>query len=199
MAPGVPHGGVIIPASCESPWFFGHAAGECGGDTSSGGANSSGGSSNSGSSSGAGSGSGGSGCSPFVGQLCSTPVNSCGQSNQGLRTCSGACSVVAPPSDASCPTPQAVFDPRIDTGGIGADGSGKRVGKGKSCTFSWSSVNATNCTLTGPGVNMSGKTGTVTSPPLDNISIYTLRCFNGGEVFATKTFTCSIAPSLIEI
>lgn len=199
MAPGVPHGGVIIPASCESPWFFGHAAGECGGDTSSGGANSSGGSSNSGSSSGAGSGSGGSGCSPFVGQLCSTPVNSCGQSNQGLRTCSGACSVVTPPSDASCPAPQVVFDPRTDTGGIGADGSGKRVGRGKSCTFSWSSVNATGCTLTGPGVNLSGKTGTVTSPPLDNISVYTLKCFNGGEVFATKTFTCSVAPNLIEI
>jgi hypothetical protein len=140
-------------------------------------------------------------CTPNT--VCATsPANSCGMTNNLLWSSSCVCGPAAPitPAESSCPAPSIVFNPELSYGGIG-DATGKKIKKGNTCTFSWTTTNATTCTLAGPGLSLSGPNATtsrVTSPALSIKSVYTLTCQSGSAQISNDSFTCSIAPDYRE-
>lgn len=76
-------------------------------------------------------------CAAGYGSACASSPNSCGQTqSNGTIQCDGSCSST-PPSDSSCVAPTASISQSVST----AD-------SGTTFTVSWSSTNATSCTVT---------------------------------------------------
>lgn len=125
-------------------------------------------------------------------------ANSCGMTNTLLWSSSCTCGPAAPvaPPDTTCAPPVIVFNPELSYGGIG-DTNGKRVKKGNTCTFSWTTTNATSCTLMGPGLSVSSTSTRVTTGAINTPSNYLLSCTNGVQE-VSKAFLCGIVPTSIE-
>lgn len=129
-------------------------------------------------------------CTDNANQVCTSPANSCGQTSSARYNCDGVCSAGTPP-DSSCP------NPTITITATGPGGS-RFVNQGQACTIRWSTTDATSCTLSGPGVSVSGTSGQVDTPPLQNTSTYTLSCRNGTVVTASQEATCYLTPHFEE-
>ena len=123
-------------------------------------------------------------CFSRAGDVCVSPPNSCGQTGAAKYLCDGSC-FATPPPDSSCAPPAMTTN-------------SARFNRGSSCTITWSAQNATSCTLTGPGVSASGISGTISTPPLQATTAYTLTCFNGSVVSATQTIICRLNPEYVE-
>lgn len=125
-------------------------------------------------------------CSDLKGTNCVSPANSCGQTDAAKYLCDGSCFATAPP-DSSCPNP----DMTLSTLKAFTD-------KGKACTIKWSTTNATSCTLSGPGVSVTGTSGQIDTPPLQETTTFNLTCKNGTVVTASKEVTCYLTPHFEE-
>lgn len=113
-------------------------------------------------------GGGGGGSSP---DACSSGPNSCGMTNSGFIE-GGSCNATPPP-DSSCPAPV------ISQNDFFADPT--KVREGESSTLTWDVQNATECTVTSDrGFNYSGgASGSVSSGPIPDTTMFTLTCQNG--------------------
>lgn len=125
-------------------------------------------------------------CSDLSGTNCVSSANSCGQTDAAKYLCDGSC-FATPPPESSCPNPTIT----LSTLKAFTD-------KGKPCTIKWSVTDATSCTLTGPGLSVSGTSGQVDTPPLQQTSTYTLSCQNGSVVTASKQVICYLTPHFEE-
>lgn len=125
-------------------------------------------------------------CSDLSGKTCVSGANSCGQTDAAKYLCDGSC-FATPPPDSSCPSPNIT----LSTLKAFTD-------KGKPCTIKWSTTDATSCTLTGPGLSVSGTSGQVDTPPIQETSTYTLSCKNGATVTASKEVICYLTPHFEE-
>ena len=126
-------------------------------------------------------------CATSYGNVCNSPANACGATNQSTIQCDGSCGAQFAPPDSSCALPA----PTITT-------NSPRFNRGSSCNITWSTENATSCTLTGPGVSASGISGTITTPPLQATTAYILTCFNGSVVSASREIICRLNPEYEE-
>ncbi len=130
-------------------------------------------------------------CATTRGEVCESSANSCGMTNRARRVCDGSCPT-ATPSDAECPAPNI----SMNAGSL----SGTRfVNRGDSCVVTWGTSNTTSCSLVGSGVNASGVSGRVETPPLNNSTDYTLTCQNGTVVGGSSSVTCQVNPGFQEI
>ena len=129
-------------------------------------------------------------CTDNSNQVCASPANSCGQTSSARYNCDGVCNAGTPP-DSSCPTPTITISAR-------GPGGSQFVNRGSACTIRWSSTDATSCTLTGPGLSVTGTSGQVDTPPLQNTSTYSLSCRNGTVVTASKEVICYLTPHFEE-
>lgn len=100
--------------------------------------------------------------------LCqSSPPNACGMVNFGILENDGTCTAVSPP-DSLCPPPDVTLkaEPKFVQGG-------------ETSFLTWTSQNATECELTGPGVSYTGVSGTdQPTPPISETTEFTLTCRN---------------------
>jgi hypothetical protein len=133
---------------------------------------------------------------------CDSAENSCGMTNPGFGACGGSCPVPSP-SDDFCPATLINIKTGNNVGGGGGVsvtiGKEQTVNRGESCTISWDASPATSCTVTGPGLSVSGVSGTVKTPPITATSIYTIKCFNGKTVSSSRNFTCRLNPDYKEV
>ncbi|MBI4118062.1 MAG: hypothetical protein HY455_00790 [Parcubacteria group bacterium] len=131
---------------------------------------------------------GGTSCvSNYNGNCTGTP-NACGMSYSGRITCTGSCNAPMRPN-TDCPRPT-----------ISLSASPDFVERGNACTLTWSAQNATECVITGFGVNHTGgPSGSTLTPGLDRQETYTARCFNGPDVSGTAQTTCRLNPEFEEI
>ena len=121
-------------------------------------------------------------CSANYNNVCTTATNACGMFNSGRIQCDGSCNVTTPPSNSSCPVPN------ITMGGTYIS----------PCTITWSATQVTSCTLVGPGVNTSGTSGSVQTPLSSVQNNYILTCYNGPDVYTSRSRVCSPNPSFEE-
>ncbi len=131
---------------------------------------------------------------------CTSAQNSCGLTNSGYL-CSGSCSASVP-ADSSCPEPS--IDSSVSSSsGSGSGGSGSSasifINRGDSCRITWASTDTTSCTVTGPGVNTTGTSGSILTPALFETSVYTVSCNNGTVVTSSEEVTCRLTPEFEEI
>ena len=126
-------------------------------------------------------------CATSYGNVCNSPANACGATNQSTIQCDGSCGAQFAPPDSSCALPA----PTITT-------NSPRFNRGSSCNITWSTENATSCTLTGPGISASGISGTITTPSLQTTTAYILTCFNGSVVSASREIICRLNPEYEE-
>ena len=96
-------------------------------------------------------------CTDNSNQVCASPANSCGQTSSARYNCDGVCNAGTPP-DSSCPTPTITISAR-------GPGGSQFVNRGSACTIRWSSTDATSCTLTGPGLSVTGTSDRLTRHP----------------------------------
>ncbi|MCE9644329.1 hypothetical protein K8Q93_03770 [Candidatus Parcubacteria bacterium] len=129
-------------------------------------------------------------CSANQGQVCTSAANSCGAVTYGTYSCAGACSATVAPAESSCVVPVITVAPPSPT---------IVINRGDACSFSWSSANATSCVVTGPGVNSTGLSGSVSVPDITQSRSYQVRCYNGSMVNTTKTVNCQVNPTFEEI
>ena len=129
-------------------------------------------------------------CTDNANQTCTSPANSCGQTSSARYNCDGVCNAGTPP-DSSCPNPEITISAR------GPNGS-QFVNQGSACTIRWSTTNSTSCTLTGPGVSVTGTSGQIDTPPIQQTTTYSISCQNGTVVTASREVTCYLTPHFEE-
>ncbi len=137
--------------------------------------------------------------SPLNPFTCVSAQNSCGMTNSGYM-CSGSCSASVP-TEGSCPEPS--IDSTVSSSSESGSGSGSSsfifINRGDSCRLNWSSTNTTSCTVSGPGVNTTGTSGSILTPALFETSVYTVSCNNGTVVTSSTEVTCRLTPEFEEI
>ncbi len=129
-------------------------------------------------------------CTDNADQVCTSSANSCGQTSSARYNCDGVCGAGVPP-DSSCPNPEITISAR-------GPGGSQFVNRGSACTIRWSTTNSTSCTLTGPGLSVTGTSGQVDTPPLQSTNTYTLSCRNGTVVTASREVICYLTPHFEE-
>jgi hypothetical protein len=125
---------------------------------------------------------------PTYGDSCTSGPNVCGKSNSGTIMCNGSCSA-STPSDSLC----------LPTVELSADTM--RVRKDTSTKLTWSSTDATSCSLVGQnGFTSSDLSGTaVDSGPLDAQTKFTLTCSNTySPPSVSESVIVNLLPSYIE-
>ncbi len=123
------------------------------------------------------------------GNACTSPANACGMTNSGTLTCSGGseslyCSASTPPN-SSCPNA---------TGDIKANGADSlSINNGDSATISWTSTNASSCSVSPTGWTGTSNGG-ISTGALTSAVTYTLTCTGvNGTTLAVDSVTVSIA------
>lgn len=112
-----------------------------------------------------------------VGASCSSPPNSCGQTNLGTIVSTGGgqggCNA-SPPPNSSCPAPG------ITDRGFYAEPA--EVAPGEQAMLFWNASNASACKIEGENglSNTGGASGSVATGALTQSSTFTLTCQNGG-------------------
>ncbi|MEK7567532.1 MAG: hypothetical protein AAB513_01255 [Patescibacteria group bacterium] len=155
-----------------------------------------------------------------AGQYCQSQPNNCGVFGQGYRGCSGACGAIRPADDLDCndveievgTTTATTIPPNCEIGGPDCEvvttiipRESEIVGLGGVCSIVWDASPATRCTIVGPGVNKQNEapTGLFITPRIgvDTVgsATYTITCYNGNTVAATKRFSCRLNPNYQEI
>jgi len=120
---------------------------------------------------------------PGYGSSCTSAPNACGQTNTGTIRCDGSCSASTPPV-SSCPGPT-----------VSISASPSSILYNTASTISWSSTNATSCTVSPSG--WTGISGSRSTGNLISSQTYTANCSGyGGSASNSATVSVGSAPSL---
>ncbi len=124
------------------------------------------------------------------GNACQSAANICGMQNSGVIQCSGSCSA-SRPGDNLC-APDAT---------ISLKASPLLVKGGNTSSITWTSTNATSCTVTGTnGDSWSGTSGTHVTTAIVAQTTYTLTCASVNTKAVTPaTAKIDLAPAFHEI
>lgn len=114
------------------------------------------------------------------GSSCPSEVRTCTNGSLSGSYQYSSCEVLAKP-----PTGTISADPKI-------------VQYGSTSTVTWSSTDATSCTVTGNNDSWTGTSGSQTTSPLVGATTYTLECENQGVYMDPVTTTIRIVPRLQE-
>lgn len=120
---------------------------------------------------------------PGYGTACTSLANACGQTNSGTIQCNSECSATPPP-DSNCAGPTVTISANPNP-----------VAYNTAATVSWSSANATSCSVS-PG-GWAGTSGARSTGNLITNTNYTASCTGpGGSNSASVTVVVNAAPTL---